>query len=286
MSNHLDDRLTAALRARADLVTPDDLRPLEIPTQHGHRRAWAIGIAVGLAAAATVVALPFLTGGDDGSDGMQPIEPAPTSPSSTGPDDDPDDPSATSETSQDAERPPDTRVADQQRADLDGDGRPDRVEMVVEDLRDDQTRGWLDVRLASGGTVSADLPEGFEPTLLPPYAINRDAHEQILLTQSGGDASVLHVYTLVDDQLVRADTEGKAPLALELDGEGMAANFFTDEEALHSWLRQDPLEPEGWPMFEVRLWTWSIDADRLIPTPDGRACVDASTEVPPTACPG
>ena len=80
MSTQLEDRLGAALRARAEQVQPEDLGPVEMP----HRGAlpWR-PVLLGLAAAAAVAAvvLPFATGGPDrGPTGPAGVERSPTRP--------------------------------------------------------------------------------------------------------------------------------------------------------------------------------------------------------------
>mgnify|MGYP006196211459 CR=1 FL=1 len=74
------------------------------------------------------------------------------------------------------------------------------------------------------------------------------------------------------------------PLVLELDGEGKAAHYYTDDRGLFSWRRLDPLEPPGGPWFRVREWSWSVDGDRLVPTPAGSRCVDVTSDDPPQPC--
>lgn len=73
------------------------------------------------------------------------------------------------------------------------------------------------------------------------------------------------------------------PLALVLDGEGTAAHHYTDDRGLFSWRRLDPLEPPGGPWFRVEQWSWSVDGDRLVPTPAGIRCKDIGTQ-PPRTC--
>jgi hypothetical protein len=59
MSTDLETRLAAALHARADQVTPDLLRPDEMPRAAGHAWRWALA---GLAAAAAVAAAVVVSG--------------------------------------------------------------------------------------------------------------------------------------------------------------------------------------------------------------------------------
>jgi hypothetical protein len=129
MSTLTEDRLAAALRARAEQVGPEDLGPLEVPgTAH---RSWRPALAV-LAAAAAVVAVtvPLAT---RGSDDTRPAPPATVTPS----------PSVVA-----------TPFAETSRAvgDVDGDGADDLV-------RSDEA-GLVRVDLADGSFAELQQPRG------------------------------------------------------------------------------------------------------------------------------
>ena len=281
MSRAIEDRLVAALEARAELVGPEDLGPIQVPDRPRRPRR---GVVLLLAAAASAVAVgaPFVLGGGGASP-----EPDPTGPSSVV--SSPSEP-APSESAPSESAPPtassDLVVADRQRADVDGDGRPDEVRLMLDSAQEEPAAGVVEVSLAAGGTVSAEVPLGY-PRLLPAFDINGDGHDQVLLSHTaGGDSAQLLVYTWYDGGLVPARTDGDAPLALDLDGQGRVDHYYTDDRGLFSWRRLDPVDPSGGPRFRVEQWSWSVDGDRLVPTPAESGCVDVTSQDPPQRCAG
>ncbi len=120
------------------------------------------------------------------------------------------------------------------------------------------------------------MPFGYLGPLKPAFDVNGDGREQVLLSHTqGGDFAQLLVYTWHEDGLVLARQEGAAPLATEADG--VVAGYYTDDRGLVSWLRRDPV---GGTTYEVQEWTWSVDGDRLVPTPAGKRCKDIGTRRP------
>jgi hypothetical protein len=276
MSTPIEDRLSAALDARADQVTADDLRPLEVPAP-AHRVSRGAVVALSVAAVTVAIAVPFAiarVGGDNHGSG--PTLPGPTTTA----------PTATQTT--DTYVPPanlrNVKVVARQAADVDGDGRPDQVRLYSGRLPHETFGGWVEVTLASGGSSRAAWPDGYTPDLVDPFSIGRDGLEQVLLSQSGGDEAQLLVYTWLDHGLVGVTKASNAPLALGL-GEGKYADYYTDPDGLHSWLRGKPAHPPGWPVFHVRVWTWTLDGDQLTAQSDGSACVDVTSEDTPGGCP-
>jgi len=116
MSTALEDRLSAALEARAELVSAGDLRPLEVPDAPARARLRTV-ILLSAAAAAVVVAASFaLARVMDGSASPRPtVRPTQTAPG-------PSEPTATTETPRHLRE--NAIIAAQQNADLDGDGQP------------------------------------------------------------------------------------------------------------------------------------------------------------------
>lgn len=276
MSSTIEDRLVAALDARAELVTPQDLRPLEVPTaRHRHARAGVLLLAA--AATVAVVATPFVLKGGGGVSPEQgpagppsvgvskPAEPEPTEPSDT--------PTV----------PTDAVLVGRQRADVDGDGRPDRVRLLLHSANpDDPAEGSVEVTLAAGGTSVAEVPFGYPGPLKPAFDINGDGREQVLLSHTeGGDAAPLLVYTWQESGLVLTRREGDAPLAMALDGQGKAAGYYTDDRGLISWSRLNPVNGST---YQVEEWKWSVEGDRLVSIPTGKRCVDPTADAPPQPC--
>lgn len=283
MSVSIEDRLVAALEAQADLVKPDDLRPIEVAHPKRRPRPTTV-LLLAAAACAAVVATPFaLRAIDDNSPSPGPsgtptlgvTEPTPSEPTP----------------SESTQSEPSTGVrgialADRQQADVNGDGRSDQVRLMLGSTPEGLFGGSVDVSLAGGGTSSAALPVGYlSEQLLPAYDINHDGHDQVMLTLSGGDEASLLVYTWYDGQLILAPTEGSAPLAVGSEDEhGLMTNYFFDN-GLFSWLRQDPVDPSS-ATYHVKEWSWSVDGDRLVPSPVEHQCVDVTTQEQPQPCPG
>jgi hypothetical protein len=280
MSAAIEDRLSAALEARADLVKADDLRPLALPDHQARPHRWTV-VALSAAAAALVVAGSIaLARTVNDSAG-----PGPTGQPSTTPTH-PTEPSDSTQTPPSSGIPDGMIVVDHQRADLDGDGRVDQVRVAVNTRDYDEKGGMVEATLAAGGTSTAPLPPGYTPRLLAPLDLNGDGQEQVLLSYTaGGDEAPLLVYTWYDGGLVRARHGGSAPLALGLDGEGTYADYYRDDGGvLVSWLRDYPVKPAGRPIFAVDQWSWAIDGAQLIATPIGKACVDVTSQQSPGPC--
>ena len=172
MSTLMEDRLAAALRARAEQVGPEDLGRLEVPeTSH---RSWRPALAV-LAAAAAVaaVAVPLAT---RGSDDAQPAPPA-TSSTPT--------PSAVATPFDETSRA---------EGDVDGDGADDLVRTDGE--------GLVRVDFADGSRAELQQPmgaaiEGLAEVGTPGLAV--------VLGIDSGDERPAHVLRWVDGRLVEVD---------------------------------------------------------------------------------
>jgi hypothetical protein len=274
MSSTIEDRLAAALEARAELVTPEDLGPIEVPGRPRLRRGAVLLLAA--AATAAVVAVPFVLG-DFGTSDTQPThKPSLGVPSQT--------PSG-QPTDEPTDRPSDVEVEARLQADVDGDGRPDDVRVLFGGGPDEVAAGSVEVTLATGVTSSAPVPDAYAPDVLRPYDMNGDGHDQVLLKHTaGGDTEPLLVYSWDDGRLVQLKQDPRPPLALGLDGEGRTADYYRDG-GLISWERLRPVDPGGGPLFHVRQWLWLVTGDRLSPVPRGQACVDATTSEPPGPCP-
>jgi hypothetical protein len=283
MNSTIEDRLAAALDARAELVRHEDLRPLEVPTTPRMGAPARAGVLLLAAAAATaaVVATPFVL---DGSDGRAPEHgPAQTPSAGVSEPSEPSEPepSKPSEASETPVVPADAIVVDRQQADVDGDGRPDRVRLLLDGpSAQDWGVGFVEASLAAGGTAVAEVPEGY-PGLEPAFDLNDDGREQVLLSYTqGGDSAQLLVYTWHDGGLVLAQKEGDAPLGWE-EFEGQMVGYYTDDRGLVSWLRGKSV---GGSTYEVEQWSWAVDGDRLVPTPVASACFDVLTDAQPRPC--
>ena len=129
-TRNIEDRLTAALHARADQVTHADLTTLLVPRAHRSRRPAVLAAGLAAVVAAAIVAVP-LVGGDGGSEPQPAPAPDPT--------------------------PSVEQGRDEVRVDLDGDGTKDRA--WIGD-------GALHVDVSSGTGIDTPVTEG--SYLLPP----------------------------------------------------------------------------------------------------------------------
>ena len=127
----VEERLDAALHARADQLTPEDLTPIAVPKARRSRRPVLLAAAAAAAVVAAVVAVPLI------GDGSREVRPAPA-------------PKQTSD-------PTPAQGTRSLTVDLDGDGRQDRVRL--ED-------GGISVALESGTGGGANVAPG--SVLLPP----------------------------------------------------------------------------------------------------------------------
>ena len=161
----VEERLVAALHARADQLTPEDLTPIAVPKARRSRRPVLLAAAAAAAVVAAVVAVPLI------GDGSREVRPAPA-------------PKQTSD-------PTPAQGTRSLTVDVDGDGRQDRVRL--ED-------GGISVALEGGTGGGANVAPG--SVLLPPVT---DAGTEnplvVALPQAGSDEPATTV-TYQDDTLV------------------------------------------------------------------------------------
>lgn len=262
MSTLMEDRLSAALRARADQVQPEDLRPVDVPVasvearrDRGARRRRRTVVLAGLAAAACAAAVagPLLLGSTDDTGSPQPAGPSEPRPTSS------------------TERPLGTAAAD-----VDGDGRADQASLV----RVDGGGFVLVVERATGERAVANAPASDPGALVSAGDLGGRRGEELVL-QLIDDPSVLPaVYTWTDrDGLVL----GAYP---DSGLEGWRADvpvnrWSADEGGLRTW------ETESVPGDErVPFWDWQVDDQaRLRPVGMRLGCV-GTAGAEPVGCEG
>ena len=199
-----EDRLIAALAARADQVHAEDLRAPEVPevpaTVTFLRRPAAY--AVGIAAAAAAIAAPFVIGGLGSDD--SPMPPATEGPS----------PTLAPQTDIGGDWP----VTYRQGFDLDGDGTPERVRLRSEPgepLIGPRIR--IESDLSGGGSVFGVTDSGgVGVNFMDPVDLDGDGSQELMLNSRPGDglSSDWIVVDLVDGQLVELEQDRVGPLVL------------------------------------------------------------------------
>jgi hypothetical protein len=315
MSRTLEDRLASALDARADLVTAEHLRPLQIPPA---RRGGPAALLVAAAASLVVVAAPFLI---DQVTGTAPAPKPAGSPSAmtTATEEPSPSPSPTAPATPRSEKEPDDlstpptvptegigpfRVVVTAQADLDGDGRADRIQIKVRETVAPVAGSMIDIDLAGEGGLEAYLETAHAPEQLlePPIRLGDGGREQLLATRSEGDSTELFVigWDGFSDSpgVIQPDTRLRP--AAGLDGQGRMTGFYVDADGLYSWRTLEPVDAAGSTEVQVEEWFWSIRYNLPIeveqgegrnapykteytrtglePTSEGTRCADISTD--------
>lgn len=299
MSSRIEDRLAAALEARADLVTPEDLRPVAVPPVRSRAPRAAV-LLLAAAAVSAAVAAPFALHGRTGS--APPPGPA-GSPSAV-------------ESSQGATPtgPTEPRTIrdlrpvqgpDTVRADLDGDGRRDLVRLTVKPDVGNAPGTVVRVEITGqpGNPMETYLSSARGPErLLQVVELGRDGRQQVLaLRQDDGFAALTVVgWDANGDSATLLYPHGRLRLEAGSDARGRESGFYVDEDGLHSWRTVEPVAAAGPTRVEIEEWSWSVRYDLpvdvaqgegpdatfetqpihsgLVPTSDGVRCGDISTE--------
>jgi hypothetical protein len=287
----IEERLRAALSARAELVRPEDLAPVApvVPLRPRWQSPWVL-----LATAAVVLlVLGVVLQGVGGRQRSDDIAPKPDDPQVVLPDD----------VGRDwkAERGPKAEV------DLDGDGVVEKVAYLAEKTEDFDGRIRLQTTLSSTGEESygiAELGSTLGITALPPIDADGDGDEELLLLHEldpnvVGGLYAPEVYDLRDGLLVRAVAEdpelllqGNMPLP------GSQRKHYELVRTHQYWFEDGTLfssrsvgefaqgnmslyRPER---FVVDTWKWHLDDGVLRAVPDG--CRVTSPEALAECAPG
>lgn len=256
MSTLMEDRLAAALRARAEQVQPEDLVPLDVveaPRRLHRRRTGTLVALSGLAAAASAVAVTgsLLLVGPGADESTQPESPTqPPSPSST------------------------ERTLHELETDVDGDGALDAARIVRGDRSLD-----LVVDLRTGGRLVARLPGEVMGPLLDSGDLGGGPGAEIVIPVSGEPSDLPLVYTLLNPR--RLDLAGYPASGLEGWRADVPQSRWTVlEDGLRTWEVESVPGDTRFPY-----WDWSLDdRGRLKPGPIQLGC--ASPEDAPAPCRG
>lgn len=274
----LEDRLSAALAARADLVQPEDLRPEAPPVQ---QRPWVRPVLYGLAAAAcaAAVSVPFVIGGFRGDGDDQPAPPVdtPTAPVTPNGDD-----------VRGAGWP---AVRESERYDVDGDGASDRLVTRTrsgEALTDEPWR--LEVQLSSGGTTAILLDyDSYDINPVDPVDLDADGGDEIVYYR-GTETEEIGVLRYAEGALVDLEVAVDPGITSQTDDRGrMRAWWIRDRTVFASRSVEGGFVPGdgGKPVperYPVEVWTWRIDGQDLVAVPRGERCVESLQATRPFPC--
>jgi hypothetical protein len=260
MSARIEDRLSAALRARAELVQPEDLRHLSPP---GRRpRQWKKPAIVALAAAAcvAVVVVPLVSR----HHGSSRDEPAKRVHVPYGPAKDllPEGPY----------QAPEATLVHRLTGDMDGDGRPDQVRAHGREVT---------VTLAADPAHPLTYRDSTLHGLVGLMPTTGGAHAIVEATSGLTNGDEWHALTLQDGELkvVRISTDSK--YGGHGDVPGYRTSWLTPDGALMSG-ELDPLA-HGSRYLAVKASRLTLDPPQL--TDLGRWCWDVSTQQVPQPCP-
>ncbi|WP_299051402.1 hypothetical protein [uncultured Nocardioides sp.] len=281
MSNELEQRLAAALEARAGQVGPDDLTPrgLPGPAGRGPSRAVWVGLAAAacLAAVGAGVVVPRLLADLDAS------QPPPVSRPDVPPD-----------VGQDWE--PIGGV--ESDVDLDGDGEADRVRLRGEPDPDFEGRTRLDVELSGGGSAYGVVALGSTLATYSPRGadLDLDGADEMVLTVDVDEATTApRVLDLRDDVLVEvapAAGDGTPLVAGPVRAGTDPATGLVEQRAADWWLADGTLRSSvsesAYPALGMSWWvpdpfvaqvvTWRLEGDVLVPRLDEDVCISRLEE--------
>lgn len=259
MSTLMEDRLTAALRARAEQVQPEHLRRADVAPVRGRDRGRRTGVVagmVGLAVAASVAAVagPLLTGGPGPDERPQPAGPTEPGPTSS------------------TQRPPGGIAVD-----VDGDGRTDTAR-VVEEAGEHR----LVVDLGSGDRVAVPLRETEQGVVLTAGDLGGLPGDELVVPVGDDPGELPAVFTwrdqwgpvratYPDDTLESLDVPLQEPYVRPVE-----LLWALDKGVLRTWDADAPGDGTN-----VAFWDWSVDdRARLRPGDLRRGCVPEGGTMP------
>jgi len=237
----LEERLSAALDARAYQIDETDLSPAEVP-EPGRRHH--VGLVLAAAACtALVIGVPYAIGQLDSS--KEPERPPATAPPSP--------------TLPAGGVGADWPVAEVGRIDIDGDGSEEsmrlRIDPTVSLNPMGDTRARIEVALPSGTvyTVLTGRPE-FDLELAANLP-GSDGQELLLSTGTS-----LKVFDLVDGQLRELDAPDGPPLMRRTDNQGRTVAWRSDITGVYSVRSIEPVaeSPNLAVEFRVERWRWHV----------------------------
>lgn len=147
-------------------------------------------------------------------------------------------------------------TADQLKADIDGDGTDEVVELLYpKDLNvDDQL---LRVTWSRDETTTATLPQNWEGHLVDPVDLDSDGDLELIVSAGGGDMAEGWVFLADRDALEQVKTVDEAgnELSLHSDTDPTAWQAYFGADAIYSYRLTDPAATQFPAPVEVRKWT-------------------------------
>ena len=302
MSTTLEERLAAALEARADLVGADDLHggPPPLPEPQPEHPRWRKPVVLAAAAAAVVAAVAVPVALQRTSSGPDPAREPTGEPT----------PSPSVDASElPAREGPGTGwpVEARTRADLDGDGTPDVVRLRVDPAVPDTDAARVEAELSSdpearpwGLVPKGGLTWGFVPQAVE---MDGDPGDELLVDREVLDGWAPVAVDLVGDRLALADPEvegrgGPAPI-LRGTRDGRLQGWTVVDGRLLSWRSQESYDVRGEGVglpeqYTADAWTWELDRDPggeptdlvLLASGGEERCVDGGEVPAPGPCGG
>ena len=250
----LEERLTAALAARAAQVDESDLEDARLPDPS--RRSRGLVLLAAAACTGLVIGVPYAVAQLDGSS-----EPSP--PPATAP------PSPTASSSGAGEGA-DWPILSVGRIDLDGDGTDETVRLKVQPADGFNPMGELAARVEvalPSGTVYTVLRQGSDYHLEGAVDLPGSAGEEQLV----GVGRSLRVLDLDHGQLQVLAAPADPPLMRRTDNQGRMVTWTANEHGLSTVRSVEPLAA-GAPLYAVERWTWSVKDGELVPVAGEGGC--------------
>lgn len=265
--SEIEERLRAALAARADQVRPETLR--QDPPGPVARPWWRAPGSYGLLAAVAVLvlaipvaALVLLRGGDEVSPATGPASPSPSQTTTA-------DGRTWTETA--------SRVAD-----FDGDGADDVARVLAVDSTTETGEVRVEVALAAGGRAVWGVPVGQRPVTLTDAAdVDLDGVPEVLV-EVGAEPRALVVLAVAEDSDLLEVLHAGDRISRGTGLEDFAHHWWVDSEGLWSWVSSVRGQYDR-ERFRVELLHW-LPGGGLQPTPKEICWIYADAPEDPQDC--
>jgi hypothetical protein len=220
-NDEIEDRLRQALAARGEQVTPASLRPADPPpVKRPKRIVWRVPILAAAAVLAVLGVISFVAMDEQAT--TPPASPTVVHTSGTC----------------DREEALITRALDSKArdaggprsADVDGDGRADRIATATDSKGGPKCRAFVGVRMADGATYSTVLAVPAVPPLGMPVGVigvpdfGMDGRADIVVdTHFMADSALAQIFTWTEDGLVRVPVPATDDGNVTVDGGGVTS---------------------------------------------------------------